>query len=183
MKLSYKAVNLLLLFLLAIPFVSYGQMFQNPIVSPEVGADKKVTFRILAPKAGEVKLTGSWMPFMQTESLMKGDTGLWTITVGPLEPELYGYSFIVDGVTTLDPSNKHIKRDGTWRTESVLYVPGGSADLYWAQKGPKGTVSQVWYGIPYAGSYTPDVRLYSARICRQQGKISGALSPSWRRWR
>lgn len=156
-----KAERFSFFLLLTIPFLAFGQMPRNPIVSPEVGPDKKVTFRILAPKADEVRLTGSWMPPMQTQSLVRGDTGLWTITIGPLEPELYGYNFLVDGVNTLDPSNKHIKRDGTWRTESVLYIPGKASDLYWPKPGPKGTVSQVWYESPTLGMtrrmfvYTP----------------------------
>lgn len=125
-----------------------AQFQRNPIVSPEVSADRKVTFRILAPKADEVRLTGNWMPFNQSELLMKGDTGLWRITVGPLEPELYGYSFLVDGVNTLDPSNKQIWRDGTFRVESMLMVRGTAADLYEPKVGPKGTLSKVWYQSP-----------------------------------
>ncbi|MEZ4898063.1 MAG: hypothetical protein R2806_14575 [Saprospiraceae bacterium] len=62
--------------------------------------------------------------------MMKGDTGLWTVTVGPLEPELYGYSFLVDGVNTLDPSNKSIWRDGTFRVESILFIPRTGRQVY-----------------------------------------------------
>ena len=122
------------------------------IISPEVADDNTVTFRILAKEADEVLLTGNWMSSPQgmpgSEAMVKGDTGLWTLTVGPLEPELYSYNFIVEGVTTLDPANYHIKRDGTWRVENVLYVPGEGSDLYWAKAGPKGTVHQVWYESP-----------------------------------
>ena len=143
-----KSVKIVLVFLFMNQFVAYGQMFQNPIKSPEVASDNTVTFRILAKKAEEVKLTGNWMGFGESKTMVKGDTGLWTITIGPLEPELYGYSFQVDGVNTLDPSNKHIKRDGTFRTESVLYIPGEASDLYWAKTGPKGTLSQIWYESP-----------------------------------
>ncbi len=156
-----RSLHLTILFLLISVFTAIAQMGRNPIVSPEVAADKKVTFRILAPKADEVKLSGNWMPNMQPEAMVKGDTGLWTITVGPLAPELYNYSFIVDGVTTLDPSNLHIKRDGTWRTESVLFVRGDASSLYEPKKGPKGTVHQVWYESPTLGmtrrmyAYTP----------------------------
>lgn len=130
---------------------SFGQMFQNPIVSPEVADDNSVTFRIYAPKADEVRLTGNWMPFMQTDKMVRGDTGLWTLKVGPLDPELYGYSFLVDGVNTLDPSNKNLKRDGVFRVENVLYIPGEASDLYWPKAGPKGTVHQVWYESPTLG--------------------------------
>ena len=125
-----------------------AQFQRNPIVSPEISADRQVTFRILAPKADEVRLTGTWMAFGQTELMMRGDTGLWTITLGPLEPELYGYSFLVDGVNTLDPVNKNIWRDGSFRVESILFVRGQAADLYGPKTGPKGTLQKVWYTSP-----------------------------------
>jgi enterochelin esterase-like enzyme len=136
----------LALFVLAAP--AHSQFFRNPVVSPEIQDDNSVTFRILAPKAEEVKLQGNWMPFMQQEMMVKNDTGLWTLTIEPLSPELYGYSFIVDGVNTLDPSNLLIKRDGAFRNESVLFIRGADSDLYEAKKGPKGTVHQVWYESP-----------------------------------
>ena len=149
-KNSMKNISqLLVLFLmLAQPFGLLGQFGQNPIKSPEINPDNTVTFRIYAPKADTISLVGNWMPFMQSEAMIKGDTGLWTITVGPLAPELYGYQFLVDGVPTLDPSNLQIKRDGTFRVENVLFVRGEDADLYEPKVGPKGTVHQVWYRSP-----------------------------------
>ena len=84
----------------------------------------------------------------QTVELAKDDMGVWTTTVGPLASELYGYTFLVDGVTTLDPSNLKVARDGIFRTESLLYVPGEASDLYWAKTGPKGSVHQIWYDSP-----------------------------------
>ena len=140
-------VTLLLAFTLTVG-VAFAQFQRNPIISPEIDQDNKVTFRILAPKADEVRLTGNWMPFMQSEPMMKGDTGLWTVTIGPLAPELYGYSFLVDGVNTLDPSNKNIWRDGAFRVESILFVRGAGAELYEPMTGPKGTLHKVWYASP-----------------------------------
>jgi 1,4-alpha-glucan branching enzyme len=85
----------------------------NTIVSPEILPDNKVTFRIMAPKASEISLNGDWMSgFGTVQPLIKSDTGLWMITVGPLKPEIYGYSFIIDGVSTIDPNNIQIRRDG-----------------------------------------------------------------------
>src|SRR6185295_833012 len=73
-----------------------------PVISPEVHADRRVTFRLRAPNAKEV--------FVQREgaekiALQKDDQGLWTVTTGALDPDIYGYSFSVDGVTHFDPSN------------------------------------------------------------------------------
>ena len=127
------------------------------LVSPELKGDNSVVFKIRAPKAENVTLSGNWMPMVpdgdqgmkrQTVALTKDGQGVWSTTVGPLEPELYGYSFLVDGVTTLDPSNLKVARDGTFRTESLLYVPGDASDLYWAKTGPKGSVHQIWYESP-----------------------------------
>ncbi|ASV32666.1 esterase [Maribacter cobaltidurans] len=127
------------------------------LVSPELKDDNTVVFSIRAPKAENVTLSGNWMPMVpdgnqgmkrQTVALTKDGQGVWSATVGPLEPELYGYSFLVDDVTTLDPSNLMVARDGTFRTESLLYVPGDASDLYWAKTGPKGSVHQIWYESP-----------------------------------
>jgi enterochelin esterase family protein len=125
------------------------------LISPEISAQNDVTFRLRAPKATTVQLSGNWMPVVPNEdglggsrqlvTLIKDDQGVWSTTVKSMQPELYGYTFIVDDVTTIDPSNLKIARDGTFRNESILYVPGEAADLYWAKTGPKGGVHQLWY--------------------------------------
>lgn len=125
------------------------------LISPEVSASRDVTFRINAPNAQSVKLSGNWMPIVanpnsqgssrQLVELTKDENGIWSAIVEAMEPELYGYSFIVDGVNTLDPANLKIARDGTFRNESLLYVPGQASDLYWAKTGPKGMVHHIWY--------------------------------------
>lgn len=127
------------------------------LVSPELNEDRSVMFRIKAPQAESVSLSGNWMPMVpngeqgmtrQTAQLTKDANGVWSVKLGPLEPELYTYTFNVDGVTTIDPSNLKVARDGIFRTESVLYVPGEASDLYWAKTGPKGSVHQIWYESP-----------------------------------
>jgi enterochelin esterase-like enzyme len=118
------------------------------IVSPEIHPDNRVTFRLLAPKSTRVTISGEWMAgFGASKDLVKNDTGLWSITLGPLKPEYYGYSFNVDGVQVLDPVNPLIKRDGT-RNASVLFVPGEESGLYEVQDVPHGTLSKVWYDAP-----------------------------------
>jgi len=118
------------------------------IISPEIHPDNTVTFRLHAPKATRVTISGEWMAgFGASEDLIKNDTGLWSITVGPLKPELYGYSFNVDGVKVLDPGNDLIKRDG-FGNASNLYVPGKESDVYAVKNVPHGTLSKVWYNSP-----------------------------------
>jgi len=142
-----------LTFLFLIFAFSLSAWAQQPpqLQSPEIHEDNRVTFRLHAPAAEEVAVTGSWLPFGESLAMVKGDSGVWTATTNSLSPELYSYSFRVDGVTTLDPANKDIKRDGTWSVGNVLMIRGEGSDLYEPKKGPKGTVSQVWYESPTLG--------------------------------
>jgi enterochelin esterase family protein len=121
---------------------------RNRIVSPELKPDRTVTFRIFAPSSNKVMVRGSWMSGMgASESLVKNDTGLWSLTVGPLDPEIYTYSFTVDGIQILDPANSQIVRDGT-RHQSVVFVPGEASSLYAVKNVPHGILSKVWYDSP-----------------------------------
>src|SRR5713226_1166040 len=79
------------------------------VVSPELLPDHRATLRIRAPKAAEVTLTADWIPAGTTEKLTKDDAGVWSLTVGPLEPGIYIYSFTVDGAAMADPVNPRIK--------------------------------------------------------------------------
>lgn len=96
--------------------------------SPEVGTDGAVTFRLKAPDARAVGVSGSWQPGMMAAPLpmAKGDDGVWQLTVNGLKPEIYTYNFVVDGVRTLDPGNVNVMRDGI-RFLSALTIPGRSS--------------------------------------------------------
>ena len=128
------------------------------IISPEILPDNKVTFRVYAKEATKITVSGEWQAgFNAIETLVKGDTGMFMLTVGPLKPELYGYTFNVDGVTTIDPNNVQVRRDGT-RYGSFFIVPGTESDLYFQKNGvPHGNVSKVWYNSPVLGM---DRRVY-----------------------
>src|SRR5713226_3053950 len=75
------------------------------LLSPEVAADRKVTFRTYAPKASEVTVGGDFLATSPPAKLTRDDKGVWSATVGPLTPDFYSYAFTVDGVKTLDPKN------------------------------------------------------------------------------
>src|SRR5678815_4990677 len=75
----------------------------DTLVSPEVQADRRVTFRLRAPKAGEVSLAMDYMPAGTREKMSKDAEGVWSVTIGPLDPTVYIYSFHVDGVAMADP--------------------------------------------------------------------------------
>jgi enterochelin esterase family protein len=116
------------------------------IVSPEILPDNKVTFRVYAKDASKITVSGEWQAGPGgAENLVRNDTGLFTLTVGPLKPELYGYTFTVDGVRAIDQSNVQVRRDGS-NYQSFLIVPGTESDLYFQKNDvAHGTVTKVWY--------------------------------------
>jgi enterochelin esterase family protein len=116
------------------------------IISPELLPDNKVTFRVYAKDASKIAISGEWQTgFNASEMLVRNDTGLFSLTLGPLKPELYGYTLIVDGVRTIDPNNVQVRRDGT-NYQSYFIVPGAESDLYFQKNGvPHGTVTKRWY--------------------------------------
>ncbi len=117
------------------------------VVSPEVGPNNAVTFRVLSETANSVTINGSWMGFGKTLPLTKGEQGIWSITIEPLASSMYHYNFFVDGVATIDPTNPHALRDGT-RYASLLMVLGEGAELFQMNDTPHGNISQVWYNSP-----------------------------------
>jgi len=130
----------------------------GPIVSPEVHADRKVTFRLRAPKAAEVLLNGEWKGGGKL-AMTKDEQGVWSLTVGPLEPDLYGYSFAIDGLTVTDPSNSVLKPMRSPRT-SVVDVPGDPPRLHDWQDVPHGTVRLHDYVSKSLGRRRP-LRVYT----------------------
>jgi enterochelin esterase-like enzyme len=94
-----------LLSLLSFSTIAAAQQPHPPVVSPEVHPDNTVTFRFAAPNAKEVKLA---LEGAEPQPMHKDDQGLWTITTAPLPPDYYGYSFVADGVRSLDPSNHNL---------------------------------------------------------------------------
>lgn len=124
------------------------------IVSPQVNEDNSVTFRLVAPKAVKVQVKGDFLPAegidskeVPTIAEMTEKNGVWEYTTKPLASELYSYSFIVDGLKTLDPSNVYINRDVA-NTMNIFIVGGGCGDYYKVNDVPHGTVSKVWYESP-----------------------------------
>lgn len=126
----------------------HAQPRQQPpqVTSPEVSADRKVTFRIHAPKAETIQLGGSGdIPgtgFNQASPLTKGEDGVWSVTMGPLQPGSYRYNFNIDGVGTLDPRNR-LTSESNSATWSLVDVPG--ADWLDLKNGPHGAVAEVTY--------------------------------------
>lgn len=118
---------------------SLGDMIQ----SPEVASDHRVTFRILAPKATEVTLTGDWLGTTPPPKLTKDDRGIWSVTLGPFEPSNYIYSFNVDGVSIPDPVNPRIKLRAR-TSASMVEVKNDSPGFWEARDVPHGKVEINW---------------------------------------
>jgi len=91
----------------------------GPLISPEVAADRRVTFRFRAPAATAVAvaLSGRRLP------MQKSEQGVWSVTTDALSPDIYTYSFVVDGATTNDPANRQVQTSfGSF--QSMFMVPG-----------------------------------------------------------
>ncbi|MBR6858164.1 MAG: esterase, partial [Bacteroidales bacterium] len=145
-------------------------LFGGPSVeSPVINADGTVTFRYQDPKAVRVEVTGDFLPTQKTEVefngqkmtydtpgvgvLKEGKNGVWEYTTPfKVAPEMYTYTFNVDGKSMIDPNNVFVNRDIASLT-SVLLVPeaGARSDLYAIHRVPHGTVSKVWYPSATAG--------------------------------
>ena len=142
-----------------------GPSTESPVINP----DGTVTFRYRAPKAVKVTLSGDFLPVQKMEfemngqkvsfeqpgvaELKEGQNGVWEYTTPfKVAPELYMYSFTVDGNQVLDLSNVYVNRDVA-TLSSVLLVPeeGARSDLYAVHRVPHGTVSKVWYHSDAAG--------------------------------
>ena len=127
--------------------LAFRALCQTPqpdgLVSPEVHADRTVTFRVRAPKAAEVTLYGDWMPVGKTEAMTKSDDGVWSVTTSPLEANGHLYWFNLDGIAIADPVNPVIKL--RQRTSASLVEVPGAAPLPWELRDvPHGTVVTEW---------------------------------------
>ena len=152
-------------------FLFVGQVYaqqaigQRPNVkSPIVNADGSVVFQFYDPSASSVSVTADFNGIhWQKLEMKKADNGLWSVTTPPLSPELYSYSFEVDGQRLIDPSNTYVNRDVS--TLSNIFIVTKSKDdkghLYSVNDVPHGNVSRVWYYSPTLGQqrrmtvYTP----------------------------
>ena len=117
---------------------------QGPqFTSPEVSQDRRVTFRILAPKAESVRVSGGDMPQIgQGAAMTKGTNGVWEVTLGPVDSGAYRYNFNVDGVSVIDPRNPATSESNA-NTWSLVYVPG--SDFMDTKDVPHGAVAEVTY--------------------------------------
>jgi enterochelin esterase family protein len=129
-----------------------------PLISPEVHSDHRVTFRFRGPNVKEVTVSieGTAKPM----PMQKDGQDVWSVTTEPLAPDYYGYSFIADGVTMLDPANYAIKPNFLGRA-SMVHVPGPASLPWEAGAVPHGEIHHHFYKSGIVGDdrdfyvYTP----------------------------
>ena len=124
--------------------LSIASAAQPPaFVSPEVTAERNVTFRIFAPKAQAVRLSSSDLFGMEPKGEMtKADNGVWELAIGPIDPGAYRYNFNVDGVAVMDPRSASVS-ESNGNAWSMVYIPG--ADFMETKDVPHGAVASVTY--------------------------------------
>ncbi|MDX8339410.1 alpha/beta hydrolase-fold protein [Draconibacterium sp. IB214405] len=147
---SIKRIALFLvgLFMLNVTMAQEIQRQRGPqIISPAIADNNSVTFSLYSQVAKSVSVSGSWMGFGEKAEMTKNADGVWLVTVEPLEPSMYHYNFILDGVTILDPANPQAMRDGT-RYANTLFIPGESSEVFQVRDVPHGSVKKVWYNSP-----------------------------------
>ena len=151
-----------LLFLVASMVIGWAQSPQRPqppppLISPEVHADNRVTFRFRAPNAKEVLLAREGT---EPVPMQKDEQGAWSVTTDPLEPDFYGYSFEADGVRLIDPSN-HLMKPNLLDNDSEVHVPGPASLPWEVNDVPHGTIHHHFYRSGIVGDdrdfyvYTP----------------------------
>lgn len=127
------------------------------VVSPQVNPDNTVVFRYLAPRASEVQLNAQFEK--ARVPMTKDSSGVWTVKVGPVKPDMYPYCFVVDGISVADPRNTNIFPNEGFQN-SIVEITGSTPLVHTLRDVPHGTVSYQYYNSPALGIrpvviYTP----------------------------
>ena len=115
----------------------------------EVSADGHVTFRILAPKAQNIRVSAGDVPGTGSGVVLTKNTNdVWEATIGPVQPGEYRYNFNVDGLSVVAPRNPATPETATTSESndtiwSLFDVPG--SDLMDTRDVPHGAVETVTY--------------------------------------
>ena len=143
--------------------ISFFAIAQPPASTPpafesaEVHKDNKITFRYFSVNAKEVKV--STQLASGTQPMTKGENGIWSVTLGPVKPDMYPYNFVVDGIQIADPRNTLIFPNEGFQN-SIVEITGGTPLVHTVQNVPHGTLSYRYYYSPELGTrpvliYTP----------------------------
>lgn len=119
-----------------------GQVRRPQLTSPVINADKTVTFSFFAPEARKVELSAQFVKGLQP--MFKDTEGVWRITLGPVEPDIYPYCFVADGIQVADPNNVLIFPNERFKN-SLVDIPGDSPLIHAMQNVSHGKVSYRLY--------------------------------------
>ena len=123
-----------------------AKMFSGKVISPDYGENGRVTFRLRAPKATKVEFEGQMIE--GTREMTKDDKGIWSVTLTDVVPDIYPYSFIVDGTKIADPANMHIFPNEGYKA-SLADIKGPQPDWQDLQDVPHGKMTYTYY---YSGA-------------------------------
>ncbi len=162
--------NIKLLLLIGLIISYYGVFAQPPrgplVVSPQVNLDKTVTFRYQSLLAKDVKLNAQFEK--SPVSMTKDAQGIWSVTVGPVNPDIYPYSFQVDGVTVMDPANVGFFPNERFKA-SLVEIPSTPPSMHAIKDVPHGTVSYEYY--PSISGTTGSLVVYTPPGYAKNSKI------------
>jgi len=162
--------NIKLLLLIGLIISYYGVFAQPPrgplVVSPQVNLDKTVTFRYQSLLAKDVKLNAQFEK--SPVSMTKDAQGIWSVTVGPVNPDIYPYSFQVDGVTVMDPANVAFFPNERFKA-SLVEIPSTPPSMHAIKDVPHGTVSYEYY--PSISGTTGSLVVYTPPGYAKNSKI------------
>lgn len=143
MKLIRNTIPLMVFCLSMLLLIEAKAQGRGPFaISPQVHQDKSVTFQYHAPMAKVVRLSGQFLK--SPVEMTKDAAGMWSVTVGPVEPDIYPYSFQVDGVTVMDPANVDFFPNERFKA-SLLKVPGATPLIHEMRNVPHGAVHYEYY--------------------------------------
>ncbi|HEY6502603.1 MAG TPA: alpha/beta hydrolase-fold protein [Chitinophagaceae bacterium] len=128
------------------------------ISSPDVNPDHSITFRYYSRKAKQVSVSGEFLT--APVAMTKDTSGIWSVTVPPVKPDIYPYSFWVDSLQVADPNNTYIFANERFK-RSIVNVPGDQPLIHSLQNVPHGKISYRYYKSSTLGTtralliYTP----------------------------
>lgn len=151
-----KRMNISRMLLLTTAFAFYVAVYAQPgrripveVVSPQVNPDNTVVFRFVAPQAKEVKLSAQFE--RSAVPMTKDSLGVWSVTRGPVKPDMYPYCFIVDGISVADPNNTAIFANERFKN-SLVDIPGDTPLIHSLQNVPHGKISYRYYNSKTLGA-------------------------------
>jgi len=143
---------------LILVFIPSQAQKATSLISPEVHPDNKISFRYYAPDASKVLLRTEMLT--EPAEMLKDQSGVWSVTIDPVKPDIYPYCFVVDGIQVSDPNNTLIFPNERFKY-SLADIKGNNTLVHSLHNVPHGKVSYRYYTSSTLGEtrtllvYTP----------------------------